>query len=60
MQFLVVILMYLGLLSPCHSYTDAEINSTLRSNVNVVNNYYTQSTDGTVSIKKTVWDHEQL
>jgi hypothetical protein len=59
MQFLVVIMMYLGLLSPCHTYSDADIKCTLKENADVVNNYYLQS-DGTLTVKKTVWDHEQL
>lgn len=60
MEFLVAIMMYLGILSPCSSYTDAEIKCLMQSNMQEINDYNAKSTDGTmtVTVKKTVWDHE--
>lgn len=62
MEFLVAIMMYLGLLSPCQSYTDADIKCVMQDNMQTINNYYAPSADGTttITVKKTVWDHEQL
>jgi hypothetical protein len=54
-------MMFLGIVSPDSNYSDAELKSLATDNIQVINNYtLDKNGEMTVTVKKTVWDHEQL
>jgi hypothetical protein len=66
MQYLIAILMYLGVITSPAGYSDADIQVLAKENREAISSYRgsdnNPNADATtsVTITKTVWDHEQL